>query len=427
MPAQATPRTTPGRFTGVMQGYGDVSERNDDFYRDLPPFGRFDDFTDFAAYAPVPSDWVVISSDVVGSTKAIAAGRYKDVNMVGAASITAVLNACGDVDVPFIFGGDGGTLVVPASCRTAAENALRRLQARSATMFGLDLRAAAIPASALRAMGRDLRIRKYELSRRNYLAMFAGGGIERAEALLKQEDGADYRLAPDETASAPDLEGLSCRWEPLRPRNGRMLSLIVQATAEEPAIQTRTLANVLARITSILGHELPDSAPASAESMRFHWPPRGLQLEARATAGERPYWRRYLAVLTSSAIQWCCERFSWRAGEYDPAVYRHELRANTDYRKFDGTLRTVLDVTADQAAAIEASLETDWQAGRLLFGSHLAEQALMTCLVFNLAQSEHVHFIDGADGGFTAAATQLKARAGQTTDPTKAKEGASTT
>lgn len=103
------------------------------------------------------------------------------------------------------------------------------------------------------------------------------------------------------------------------------------------------------------------------------------------------------------------------------------MRANTDYRKFDGTLRTVLDVTADQAAAIEASLETDWQAGRLLFGSHLAEQALMTCLVFNLAQSEHMHFIDGADGGFTAAATQLKARAGQTTDPTKAKEGASTT
>jgi hypothetical protein len=34
----------------------------------------------------------------------------------------------------------------------------------------------------------------------------------------------------------------------------------------------------------------------------------------------------------------------------------------------------------------------------------------MTCLVFSLDKGEHVHFIDGSDGGFTAAAIQLKAQ-----------------
>jgi Protein of unknown function (DUF3095) len=34
----------------------------------------------------------------------------------------------------------------------------------------------------------------------------------------------------------------------------------------------------------------------------------------------------------------------------------------------------------------------------------------MTCLVFSLEQSRHVHFIDGADGGYALAALQLKAQ-----------------
>ena len=32
----------------------------------------------------------------------------------------------------------------------------------------------------------------------------------------------------------------------------------------------------------------------------------------------------------------------------------------------------------------------------------------MTCLVFSLEQSQHIHFIDGADGGFALAAQRFK-------------------
>jgi hypothetical protein len=35
---------------------------------------------------------------------------------------------------------------------------------------------------------------------------------------------------------------------------------------------------------------------------------------------------------------------------------------------------------------------------------------MMTCLVFSLDESRHVHFIDGADGGYALAALQLKAQ-----------------
>ena len=118
------------------------------FYADLPVFNEFSGFTDFTSYADVPDDWVVMISDVVGSTIAIKAGRYKDVNMVGAASITAVLNACGQTQVPFVFGGDGGTIVVPPNLQVAATKALCALRDKSDDIFDLKLRVGAVPVAA---------------------------------------------------------------------------------------------------------------------------------------------------------------------------------------------------------------------------------------------------------------------------------------
>jgi len=35
---------------------------------------------------------------------------------------------------------------------------------------------------------------------------------------------------------------------------------------------------------------------------------------------------------------------------------------------------------------------------------------MMTCLVFDLESSQHLHFIDGNDGGLWSAAAQLKSQ-----------------
>ena len=390
-----------------------ASGNSDLFYNELAPFDDFSEFVEFDAYEPVPDDWIVMIADVQGSTRAIEEGHYKDVNMVGAASITAVLNTCGDIEVPFVFGGDGGTVVVPGSRRQAACDALVGLQAISRDTFGLSLRVGAIPVADLRAQGTDVRVRKYELSTGNFLAMFAGGGVELSDSLLKgAPPGSRYRLEAQGDVGAPNLQGLSCRWEPLIPRRGRMMTIMVRGTKSDLADQSRLLGDVVQQISNILGHRLQESAPASIHSMKFRWPPRGLVLEARATAGRQTFLRRYTAVLASSLIQCWCERFDRRAGPYNAPVYRDELRSNTDFRKYDGVLRMVLDVSESQAELIERHLKRGRDAGRLVYGVHLADTALMTCLVFSLEQSEHVHFIDGSDGGFAKAAQEFKSRLG---------------
>src|SRR5439155_4587009 len=58
-----------------------------DFYATVPVFSGFDRITEAGLYVPLPDDWILGLADVTGSAAAIAAGRYKAVNMAGAPGI----------------------------------------------------------------------------------------------------------------------------------------------------------------------------------------------------------------------------------------------------------------------------------------------------------------------------------------------------
>src|ERR1700743_3482123 len=86
---------------------------SDSFYGGIPVFRGFERLMDPSLYSPLPDDWIIGVSDIVESTKAIAANRYKAVNMAGAAVIAAVTNALAGREFPFVFGGDGASFAAP--------------------------------------------------------------------------------------------------------------------------------------------------------------------------------------------------------------------------------------------------------------------------------------------------------------------------
>lgn len=47
---------------------------------------------------PLPNDWSVVAADIRGSTRAIAEGRYQDVNTVGVSVIAALRNVAQSVE-----------------------------------------------------------------------------------------------------------------------------------------------------------------------------------------------------------------------------------------------------------------------------------------------------------------------------------------
>jgi len=54
-------------------------------------------------------------------------------------------------------------------------------------------------------------------------------------------------------------------------------------------------------------------------------------------------------------------------------------------------------------------LETAASKGIVRYGLHEQDAAMMTCFTPSVMRSDHVHFIDGARGGYATAATALKA------------------
>ena len=388
-----------------------MPETQDDFYRTLAGFTEFARVTDLSLYRPLPDDWHMVMADITGSTKAINEGRYKDVNLMGAACITAVLNALPGTSVPYVFGGDGATLAVPTSAVPGITPVLGAARRLSRDRFGLDLRAGIVPVADVRRAGADVLVAKFVLSPGNAMAMFSGGGVQLVDDLVKGPDGAERYTVPWPRDDAPpDLEGLSCRWEPLKSCRGTMMSMLVHATGQSGAENIAIYREVIEGVAEIFGDDPVTASPVSAANMVFRWPPSGLRSEARLFAGTSQRVRKWMWIYGTSLVQFFLERFDKSAGDYNAPVYRKELRANSDFRRFDDTLRMILDCPVETAAAIESFFDDLHDQGKIAFGVHRSEHALMTCLVFSLTKGEHVHFVDGSDGGFTAAAVQLKAQ-----------------
>src|SRR3954466_13359334 len=98
-----------------------AAERGARFYADQRVVSDLADTTRIENCVPLPDDWHVALCDVRNSTIAIQSGRYKNVNTLGAAAITAVLNSSGGLDIPFGFEGDGCVICVPSSMLKATQ------------------------------------------------------------------------------------------------------------------------------------------------------------------------------------------------------------------------------------------------------------------------------------------------------------------
>jgi len=332
--------------------------------------------------------------------------------MIGAACIMGILNIAENIDIPYVFGGDGATLAIPPALRSASTELLVQIRQLAQETMGLSLRIGIIPVTDITERGFAANVLKYEISDGLSLAMFSGGGLMEADKLLKN-GGADnpYLISANQLPDGPpDLSGLSCRWEPLGSRNGKIVSLLVNVPYGSKDEKTAIYKTVLRQLTGILGQEVDDFRPSNDRNLVFRWPPRGLWREAKLTAAGHNIIGTYLQIFWQSLVQFFLEKTGRQAGSYDAPRYRKELLANTDFQRFDDMIRLVLDCREDQIKSITELLQRHHEKGEIAFGLHLSETALMTCLVFNLAEGAHLHFVDGSDGGFAFAAADMKAQ-----------------
>ena len=226
----------------------------DQFYFDLPEVNEFSEVTDLSNYARLPDDWHVIVADVRNSTGSIKAGLYKAVNIAGVSIIISVCNEAKELQIPYVFGGDGATLCIPSSMLIRARHSLIATRLMIKQQFGLDLRAGIIPVRAVTAAGYEVLVLRHRVSEFYTQAAFAGEGIEYVENLIKDDKaGQQYLLNEQDETTGADYSGLECRWDNVPSRHGETIALIVKAMGSSLSEITAIYNEVIAKISETYG------------------------------------------------------------------------------------------------------------------------------------------------------------------------------
>jgi hypothetical protein len=380
------------------------------FYLDLPVIEDFVDIANPRVYTPLPDDWHIAVSDVKDSTGLIRHGKYKEVNLLGASSIIALLNLKKSFSLPFIFGGDGATLCFPPSLLEQARQALVATKIMAHDAYGIELRVGIVPLKHVRKKGFDVLVARCRISENFTQAVFCGGGVQFAEECLKSPaTEKQFSLTTGNAEPVADFSGLECRWKSVPSARGEIVTLIVQAIGKSDKKKNETYREVIWKIGQIYGTDVL-CRPVREEDLSMSLSEKQLYGESRI----RSYGKGKLYRI----FYWFKIRYKVLGGKFllfikhksknvDWGKYKSELAANTDFKKFDDKLRHVLSGTPEQREQLRSYLEDKFLARELVYGIQAAPTAIITCLIFSY-NGAHIHLVDSDNGGYAVAAAQLK-------------------
>jgi hypothetical protein len=228
-----------------------------------------------------------------------------------------------------------------------------------------------------------------------------GGGLAWFEDEVKR---GRHLLPAAPTGARPDLSGLSCRWGVAPAKNGVVLSLIVAPRGDDPRFPA-----LVDEIVKLALATPASDRPVTAASLKPGDPAKAIALETavRSASGMPRAFARALATYWYGGMT-VFFGLKLKARGVDATSYKNDLVANADFRKFDDGLRMTLDCTAEFADKLEARLAAAEDYAN--WGAFRQEAAQVTCFAPSVTERGHLHFVDGAGGGYTMAAKAMKAR-----------------
>jgi hypothetical protein len=374
---------------------------NDLFYSRLPvneiPLG--DLLTEEHLFFKIPGNWHVVITDVKNSTAAIQEGLHETINLVATGSIVAVLNIAykSSLTVPFFFGGDGATFIIPPTLLDTTIKALLQHRENTKTNFNLDLRVGHVSVAEIYEQGHALNISKLRTSGLFAIPVLLGDGLTYAEIKIK---GPDYMFASlTAIEDELDLSGMQCRWDRIKPPENFLEVVSLLVIAREGVKQSMAFKKVIDSVDAIYGAQ-GTRTPISVGKLKLKATLAKIGLEMRARMGGfKPFYLLTNWIKTSFGYFY----FKTKKGK----EYLHNLVEMSDTLVIDGRINTVICGTARQREQLVNALSKIEQEGEILYGLYVSKESVMSCYVRNM-NDKHIHFVDGAEGGYTKAAGVIK-------------------
>lgn len=354
-----------------------------------------------SAFLAVPEDWHVIITDIKGSTSAVLGGSSETVNYIATGSIVTLLNLAfkAKIAIPFFFGGDGATFIVPSILVELAIKKLMTYQDNVLQNFGLDLRVGSVPVQTIYEQGHQIKLSKFGLTEFFSIPVVLGDGLSYAEQIIKGET---YKLEQEiDLTEELDLEGMQCRWDKIGSPGelSEILTLLVIAPNVEK--QSTAFSKVLKSIDEIYG-VVKKRQPITIEKLRLNSTFNRIKTEMRNRIGKIKIFELLQTWLATSIGKFY---FLTAHGKR----YLNRLVEMSDTLVMDGKINTVISGNDAQRIKLFKILDDLEISGEILYGFHISNASIMSCYVRDM-KDDHIHFVDGAEGGYTKAAAILKGK-----------------
>jgi len=177
---------------------------------------------------------------------------------------------------------------------------------------------------------------------------------------------------------------LECRWQDIPSKYGEIVTLLVMVRADFGQQSHHFYRNILKKIKYIYGEEIFLN-PIQSKNLKLTFNSTKLIKETRVRASSSGWLDRQLylsKIQLETALGSLLMNLKVKTEELDWGVYKDIAIAATDYRKFDDMLRMVISGNEWQRKKLTGYLERNYREGKLVYGLHVSDRALMTCLVF---------------------------------------------
>ncbi|RXJ69347.1 hypothetical protein CRV08_04915 [Halarcobacter ebronensis] len=371
---------------------------NRTFFKDLKAINSFEKLYIDEVYKEVPSDWYLLASDIKNSTLKIEEGKYKEINMVGAMTIIAILNIDKTLDLPFIFGGDGAFLLIPKFIYEQSKQVLLALKELAKESYDLDLRVGLISLLELQKEKKPILLAKYSSNAEFSQALIRGEGLDYFDYLLKKDEKYHLKGKPKKDFFL-DLKGLECRWQYIKSTKDESISLIFKCLNQD------SYKDILNGIESIIG-DVQSRHPLSIENLNLAFDSSNLSVEASIFS--KTFLKKQIIIFKLKLINFLgFVLMGLNVGQW--GSYKKRIIQSADIQKFDNMVKMVFSTSYEKSEELENYLENKFKKSILVYGLHKSKYSLMTCLIFE-RHGKHIHFIDTSNGGYALAASALKKR-----------------
>lgn len=358
-------------------------------------------------FVPVPESWCIVAADIENSTQAVNEGQYQNVNLIAAGCIIAAINVAKkyNIELPFVFGGDGAVILAPLQIREEITSALSIHRKNSLKLFGLNLKLGTITINEMLTNNHSLSIAKVKVTDNYIKAIFLGEGLKFAESIIKSKQEKDS-LSKSNKQNL-NLTGLQCRWDKIKPPDALYEILCLLVEAVDPKSQSKVYSEVLQKFDDIFG-EYEHRHPISPKKLNLLLTIDKLKREMLAVSGK---WNllSLSRIFLETAFGKLYFKYNLRLNGLSGKEYLLQLISSTDTLNIDGRINALVCGTNSQRERLFEYLTAQEKAGILIFGHNVSSESIMTCYIESLNR-KHIHFIDGSNGGYTSASVELKSK-----------------